>query len=108
MKQITKKACAAFVNCEELKTGNTTVTRKVTDKGNVWELHLFGNLIAWHGGGKLRITNAGWPTYTTKERLNGLPNVSINQVRGKWFLNGVQWDGRPVIIHSDKTWDFEN
>jgi len=49
--------------------------------------------------GDIRITNAGWKSNVTKDRLNALPNgVSINQVRGEWFLNGNPWDGSWIKI----------
>lgn len=35
----------------------------------------------------------GFFTNTTKERLNALPGVNIVQKLGKWYLNGVLWDG---------------
>jgi hypothetical protein len=41
----------------------------------------------------LSISNAGWASNTTKERLNGLPNVRIHQKNWNWFLNGVEWNG---------------
>ena len=43
--------------------------------------------------GILSISNAGWESNTTKERLNGLPGVSIRQKNWSWFLNGEEWDG---------------
>jgi hypothetical protein len=41
----------------------------------------------------LSISNAGWASNTTKERLNGLPNVRVQQKNWNWFLNGVEWNG---------------
>jgi hypothetical protein len=35
---------------------------------------------------------------TTKERLNGLTGISIQQVRGNWFLNGRAWDGEWINV----------
>lgn len=35
----------------------------------------------------------GWATPPTKERLNALDGVSIQQKKGKWYLNGVEWSG---------------
>jgi len=39
-------------------------------------------------------------TATTKERLNGLPNVHIKQIKGKWFLNDVEWDGKLIDVNN--------
>lgn len=47
----------------------------------------------------LVITNAGWKSNTTKERLNGLPNVSIQQKKGEWFLNGTAWNGEWIKVN---------
>jgi len=41
----------------------------------------------------LSVSNAGWASNTTKERLNGLPHVRVQQKNWNWFLNGVEWDG---------------
>ena len=51
----------------------------------------YGNPIAVIEYGKLFIRHAGYPTNTTKERLNGLPNVHIQQKNWRWFLNGEEW-----------------
>jgi hypothetical protein len=46
----------------------------------------------------MKITNAGWRSNTTKERLNGLPNVSIQQKKGDWYLNGEVWNGQSTEV----------
>ncbi len=58
------------------------------------ELSYRHNVIAKWENGELWITNAGWFSATTKEFLNNLPNVSIGQKNGEWFLNGKKWDGK--------------
>ena len=93
MKIVTQNAVACFQNGGNAKFSNTEV---VTENG-VSKMYLFGNLIATldhNVGGVMKITNAGWTSNTTKERLNGLPNVRIKQVRGEWFLNGQAWNGK--------------
>jgi hypothetical protein len=55
-------------------------------------------MIAERRQGGLWITNAGWQSTTTKERLNGLSGVRINQVRGQWYLNGNAWNGEWVNV----------
>lgn len=44
------------------------------------------------------ITNAGWFSNTTKERLSALPGVHISQKKGEWYLNDELWDGKPTVI----------
>jgi len=44
------------------------------------------------------ITNAGWQSNTTKERLNGLSGVSIYQKNFQWFLNGKPWNGDWITV----------
>ena len=93
MKIVTQNAVACFRNGGNAKFSNTEV---VTENG-VSKMYLFGNLIATlerNVGGVMKITNAGWRSNTTKERLNGLPNVSIQQKKGLWYLNGELWNGK--------------
>lgn len=66
-------------------------------------LFLHGNKIAEWRGGELWITNAGWSSNTTKERLNGLPGVRIFQKAGQWFLNEAKWDGSWVKVAASYT-----
>lgn len=97
MKIVTQNAVACFLNGGNAKFNNTEV---VTENG-VSKMYLFGNLIATlehNVGGVMKITNAGWRSNTTKERLNGLPNVNIRQVKGEWFLNGQKWNGQLVQV----------
>lgn len=49
-------------------------------------------------GNRLQITTAGWNTATTREHLNGLPNVSVIQRRGQLYLNGKEWDGELILV----------
>lgn len=65
------------------------------DGQTVW---LHGNSIIWKVASGYMISACGWRTNTTKERLNALPKVSINQVKGIWYLNGKEWDGSPTLI----------
>jgi hypothetical protein len=98
MRQITKKAIGAFNRCERFRESNTTVTHNAS---GITILSLFGNEIArknWHGDGKTEITNADFPSNTTKERLNGISGVSIQQKKGVWFLNGKEWDGKWTTV----------
>lgn len=90
MRQITKAAVAAFLKGCDYKSGNTQVRDNA--------LYLHGNKIAELRNGELWITTAGWKTNTTKERLNGLPNVHIRQKDYVWYCNGSMWDGRWIKV----------
>jgi hypothetical protein len=89
MKQVTKNAVATFNN----KGNGTFSNTKVVTENGVTSMFLFGNKIAEEKEGVLRITNAGWESNTTKERLNALNGVNINQKNFVWFLNGQEWNG---------------
>lgn len=90
MRQITRNAVAAFIGGYNFNSGNTQVMDNA--------LYLHGNKIAELRNGELWITIAGWNTHTTKERLNGLPNVHIQQKNYVLYLNGYAWNGRWVKV----------
>jgi hypothetical protein len=90
MRQITKHSVSAFLAGNPMRQANM----QVSNYNNEIHLYLHGNLIAKKQDGKLFITASGWMTNTTKERLNGLSNVSIQQKQGNWYLNGKLWDGQ--------------
>ena len=89
MRQITKSV-KAFNNRENFKMQNT----EITNSNRETKMYLFGNLIAVRNANDdLYVSNAGYPTMTTKERLNGLNRVHVVQKKGQWYLNGQKWDG---------------
>ena len=97
MKKITKESVSAFMNAQNFKKSNTEVVVLT----NVTVLKLFGNEIAYRYNdpeNTLSITNCGWETNTTKERLNGIPRVNIYQKNWQWYLNGEEWNGELKII----------
>jgi len=96
MRKITDKAIEAFNANKPFNTSNTEVYYDIDDK--VTYLKLFGHIIAKKTNNRLFITNCGYFTNTTKERLNGLPNVSISQKKGVWYLNGKEWDGKLIEV----------
>lgn len=103
MRKITQQAIDAFMGGHNFKSGNTRVViydKMYGDTNPQIGLELHGNKIAGRDliTGEIQITNAGWPTNTTKERLNGIPGVRINQKNGEWFLNGEKWNGEWVKI----------
>ena len=90
MRKVTEQIVNAFYEGRKLTVGNTS-----TDG---MEIRLHGNRIAYKANGSIRITNCGWFTSTTKERLNGLDGVNIQQKNGEWFLNGEPWNGNEAKI----------
>jgi hypothetical protein len=97
MRKITKQAVQHFLDGKCFNSGNTLVIAKTYNTF----LFLHGHLIAQIGDNGLEITNAGWFSNVTKERLNGLPNVSIYQRNFKWYLNGKEWDGKMTKINNN-------
>lgn len=96
MRNITQEAINAFNCSSSFKKDNTEIS--VSLGGKLVQMFLFGNLIAEKLNGELFITNAGWATPTTKERLNAIPGVSISQKNRVWYLNGKEWDGKRTKI----------
>ena len=65
MRQETQKIARAFYNRRAASAARTT-----TDGNTVW---LHGNKIAWRTkAGDIGFTLAGWPTVTTRDRINGI------------------------------------
>jgi hypothetical protein len=69
-RKITEKAVSAFLNGKKFKQGNTAVFWDKESQQMVMELH--GNIIALlsDNGKRLEITDAGWHTRLTYERLS--------------------------------------
>lgn len=99
MRKITEQASLAFRRAKRFSMGNTRVV--VDTEKDMVKMYLHDNLIAYRhlAVKQFVITNKGWFSKVTKERLNALPNVSITQRDWKWYLNGEQWDGTPQVIH---------
>lgn len=100
MRNITKNAVNAFMSARPNNGNWRESNTKVSSANNDVYMYLHDNVIAirnFHTG-IISISNAGWFSNTTKERLNGLPNVSIQHKKGKWYLNGKEWDGKLIEI----------
>ena len=98
MRTITQDSVNAFMNAQKFNRQNM----RVEVLPNVTTLYLHDNAIAYRYNDPertLSITNCGWFSNTTKERLNALPNVNIYQKDFKWFLNGKEWDGTKIDIN---------
>ena len=99
MRKITEESVNAFLNRTKFKKQNMEVENKNYGLGIATLLKLHGNTIAiLNELNELFITNCGWESNTTKERLNALPNVSIRQKNFEWFLNGELWNGELTKI----------
>lgn len=104
MRKITFEASKAFMGGYNFKSGNTKVERG--------QLFLHGHKIAEYaslfndGNKDINITNAGWSTTTTKERLNGLVGIHIVQKAGVWYLNGIEWTGAWVTVKENGAWSY--
>lgn len=97
MRKITEEAVEAFNNGIEYNNSNT----KVEVLPNVTILKLYDNAIAYRYNDPKRtlsITDCGYPTKITKERLNAIDGVNIEQKKGVWYLNGKEWDGGLIDI----------
>jgi len=95
MRKITEESINAFLN----RTNFSKANMIVKNENEETRLKLHGNTIAiLNENNELFITNCGWESNTTKERLNALPNVSIRQKNFEWFLNGELWNGELTKI----------
>lgn len=93
MSIVTEEICRAFEERRRLRLSNSK-----TDGTSLW---LFGNMIARWVDDEIYISNAGWRSKTTKERLNGLTGVNIVQRAGSWYLNGNYWEGEWTSVNEN-------
>jgi hypothetical protein len=94
MRKITKESVNAFNENRPFKKANT----EIEILNNKTLFYLYDNLIAIKENDVLKITNCGYFTNVTKERLNGLKGVNIYQQKFKWYLNGTLWNGELTTI----------
>ena len=79
MRKVTQKIAKAFNDGRTLTIGNTR-----TDGKSVW---LHGNeIVRKDNDGATEISFAGWPTVTTRERLNAF--APVRQHKGEQLLFG--------------------
>ena len=98
MRKIAQDAARAFCNNRKFSRSNTQVRTGVTIGDQpMTELLLHGHVIARRRNGQLFVTLAGWPTPTTKSRLNALMaecnrNFRFFQQDHEQYLgNGDSW-----------------
>ena len=100
MRAITSVSVGNFLNRVEFSKSNMSVENvtscwienKHFENVTLLKLH-FNTIAVLTKNGELYISNCGWQSDTTKERLNGLPNVSIYQRNFQWYLNDEPWNG---------------
>lgn len=97
MRKVTEKAVRAFIEGRNFTKSNTTVHGFFGLFST--EFLLFGNMIALYERkkNKLYVTTAGYPTVTTKERLNGILDAfglpRVYQKNFEWyFMDGVRFN----------------
>ena len=96
MRVVTEKVTAAWLQGKRKTVGNTS-----TDGQNIY---LHGNCIAKRDAdGSVYITDAGWQTSTTRERLNGiLRSLNIRsyvcQKDFALYFNDTEWDGGWMMV----------
>lgn len=103
MRKVSQEAVWAFYAGRGFRSGNTAVEVWHTESGDMVTLFLHGNAIARLGGvrhDRLEVSLAGWPTATTRERLNAFDGVRVSQKAGAQYLNGKEWDGSWVFVDS--------
>lgn len=96
MRKVTNNVVNAFLANRDFKSGNDQVL--VINNGKCVQMLLHSHPIAEKKDNKLFINNCGYFTNVTKERLNGLPNVHIQQKKGVWYLNGKEWNGERIEV----------
>jgi len=112
MRKITSQSVDAFGNGYRFNRGNTTVSGCGATEIRKCYLMLHNNLIAKKEvqTNTLTISDCGWQTDTTKERLNGVLyrltfGWGLFQNRGEWFLTNdeetVQWTGSATFRAGD-------
>lgn len=104
MRNVTKIVCEDFILGNRRKIKNTE-----TDGQSLW---LHGNRIAWfethpdHNDRILCLSLAGWPTVTTRERLNGVLRLlqlpcGFYQQNHAQLYSGLFWDGEKNVYIGD-------
>lgn len=101
MRKVTIKAAQALKNMEKMTSGNTRVSIESRSMGDdsqkVAVLYLHDNQIAMFDGSLLTLSDAGWQTVTTKERLNGVLDTfnlagGITQKNYNWYFVVTHWE----------------
>ena len=110
MRQITKQAVNKFNNNKNYKKDNTRIEYQHIFSEPTTIMYLHNNIIAQKLNKEIRISNCGWFSNTTKERLNGLlDSIGFNKIYQKnfeWFLADKKWNGKPVKLIGSNNWEY--
>jgi uracil-DNA glycosylase len=89
MRKVTEEMVKAFSKNKNYKNKNTVVS--VGEEETAVLLH--GNMIAYreHKTGNVYISNRGYDTTVTKERLNAIIASEIGSANGYIFQRNFQW-----------------
>lgn len=94
MRQITRNAVTAFLTDTPFSNSNMVVQPE-TDGRTFMYLH--GNRIACkYPDGSIKATLAGWPTVTTRERINGLA-VAVNGIGVHQYHHQQHLDSGDIV-----------
>lgn len=109
MRKVTKAAVNAFYQESPANIGNTSISVYTMSEVKETILYLFGNPIARIVTPKdapkfMQITDAGWQTRTTIDRLNGL-GCSVYTRKGQLFLDGKEWSGNWTTVSPNQEFD---
>jgi len=107
MRKITKEAAKAFWAGKKFNRDNTRVNFGPV---GIWIMFLHNNQIAWrYRDTELHISMCGWPTATTRERLDGVLQMSSYPCyicQRKWKQIFVNRDtGQSVELDPNETYD---
>jgi len=95
MRVVTAQIMRAWSQGKSKKVGNTR-----TDGKNIW---LYGNPIVRTVDGHVYISDGGWQTATTRERLNGVLRTMgikahVSQRDYALYFNDTPWDGSWLMV----------
>jgi hypothetical protein len=100
MRKVSKETARAFKCARPLKVGNSMV--RVVDGGDAL-YYLHGNRIGSMFEGKLCLSDAGWKTVTTKERLNAI--LEVMELPYRIYQESFGWFARNVITGEVSSWN---
>lgn len=96
MRKIEKAMIEAIRTGRSRVLGNTAVLVNTTHHGTEWTVTLHGNLIAKsESNGRIAVTLAGWPTPTTRSRINALLRAFA-----PGYARVYQWRGGQYFDHA--------
>ena len=104
MRKLTIESVKAFLNGKKFSKSNMSV--EVLPNVTILKYH--GNSIAYKYNDPkktISITNCGWESRTTKERLNGVIILSglniepIYQKNWQWYLDNKKWHGDLIELN---------